>query len=286
MDPIRRTILATGAAATAVAAAPRVFAQQTGQDAAAVSFYEKGAVRIHFEEAGSGFPLLLIAGGGLNSTISGLTRSSPFNPIEEFKGEYRCIAADLRNANGGESSGPLEIDRPWDAYTDDHLGLMDHLGIDRFMVHGFCIGGPFIWNLLKRAPHRVVAAVLAQPSGSRPEMRDLFYDTNIKGWGPELVKRRPEITMETVDKFLTKMYRTNADFVFTVTRDFVRKCQTPVLILPDDIPQHPYAVAMESAMLAPHAEVSMFPWKEPKERIPLAVRQIRSFLRAHRPVSA
>ena len=61
--------LVSGAAATAVAAAPRVFAQQTGQDAAAVSFYEKGAVRIHFEEAGSGFPLLLIAGGGLNSTI-------------------------------------------------------------------------------------------------------------------------------------------------------------------------------------------------------------------------
>jgi len=112
MDPIRRTILATGAAATAVAAAPWVFAQQTGQDAAAVSFYEKGAVRIHFEEAGSGFPLLLIAGGGLNSTISGLTRSSPFNPIEDFKGEYRCIASDLRNASGGHSSGPLEIDRP------------------------------------------------------------------------------------------------------------------------------------------------------------------------------
>ena len=101
-------------------------------------------------------------------------------------------------------------------------------------------------------------------------MRDLFYDNNMKGWGPELVKRRPEITMEMVDKFLTRMYRTNADFVFTVTRDFVRTCQTPVLILPDDIPAHPYAVAMEAAMLAPKAEVSMFPWKEPKERIPLA----------------
>ena len=285
MDPIRRTILATGAAATAVAAAPRVFAQQTGQDATAVSFYEKGAVRIHFEEAGSGFPLLLIAGGGLNSTISGLTRSSPFNPVEEFKGEYRCIASDLRNPNGGQSSGPLEIDRPWDSYTDDHLGVMDHLGINKFMVMGFCIGGPFIWNLLERAPDRIVAAVLAQPSGSRPEMRDLFYETNSKGWGPELIKRRPEITMDMVDRFLTRMYRTNPDFVFTVTRDFVRKCQTPVLILPDDIPAHPYAVAMEAAMLAPKAEVSMFPWKEPKERIPLAVRQIRSFLRAHRPAS-
>jgi pimeloyl-ACP methyl ester carboxylesterase len=286
MDPIRRTILATGAAATAVAAAPRVFAQQTGQDATAVSFYEKGAVRIHFEEAGSGFPLLLIAGGGLNSTISGLTRGSPFNPIEEFKGEYRCIASDLRNASGGHSSGPLEIDRPWDAYTDDHLGLMDHLGIDKFMVMGFCIGGPFIWNLLRRAPDRIIAAVLAQPSGSRPEMRDLFYEGNMKTWGPALTARRPDLTMETVEKFLTKMYRTNPDFVFTVTREFVRNCRTPVLILPDDIPAHPYAVAMEAAMLAPKAEVSMFPWKEPKERIPLAVRQIRSFLRAHRSASA
>jgi pimeloyl-ACP methyl ester carboxylesterase len=285
MDTIRRNLLATGAAATAVAAAPRVFAQ-TGQGGVAMSFYEKGAVRIRYEEHGSGFPLLIIAGGGLNSTIANLTGNSPFNPIEEFKGEYRCVAADLRNANGGQSSGPLETDRPWDAYTDDHIGLMDHLGIDKFMVHGFCIGGPFIWNLIKRAPNRVVAAVLAQPSGSRPEMRDLFYDNNMKGWGPELVKRRPEIAMETVDKFVTRMYRTNPDFVFTVTRDFVKNCQTPVLILPDDIPAHPYAVAMEAAMLAPKAEVSMFPWKEPKERISLAVRQIRSFLRAHQPASA
>jgi pimeloyl-ACP methyl ester carboxylesterase len=281
MDPIRRNILATGAAATAMAAAPRVFAQQAGQGGA---FYEKGPVRIHYQETGSGFPLLLIAGGGLNSTIAGLR--NPFDSVEEFKGEYRCIAADLRNAKDGQSSGPLEIDRPWDSHTDDQLGVLDHLGINKFVVMGFCIGGPFIWNLLKRAPDRVVAAVLAQPSGFRPELPNLSYEGNMTGWGPELVKRRPEITMDTVNKFLTKMYHTNPDFVYTVTRDFVRNCQTPVLILPDDIPAHPYAVAMEAAMLAPKAEVSMYPWKEPKERIPLAVRQIRSFLRAHRPASA
>ena len=114
-------------------------------------------------------------------------------------------------------------------------------------------------------------------------MPDLFYDNNMRGWGPELVNRRPEITMDMVDRFLTTMYRTNADFVFTATRDFVRELQTPILILPDDVPAHPYAVAMEAAMLAPQSEVSMFPWKQPTERIPLAVRQIRSFLRAHRP---
>src|SRR6202049_4538710 len=99
MDPIRRNILATGATATAMATASRLFAQQTGQGGAVMPFYEKGAVRIHFEEAGSGFPLLLIAGGGLNSTISGLTRGGPFNPIEEFKGGQRCIASALRNDN-------------------------------------------------------------------------------------------------------------------------------------------------------------------------------------------
>ncbi len=248
-------------------------------------FYERGNVHVHYEEAGTGFPLLLIPGGGLNSRIASFAASSSFNPIEEFKNEYRCITADLRNAEGGDSSGPLEIDRPWDSYTDDHLGLMDHLGIDKFMVMGFCIGGPFAWNLLRRAPDRIVAAVLAQPSGFRPEMPDLFYENNMKGWGPALVARRPDITMAMVDAFLTRMYR-NRDFVFTVTRDFVRACQTPILVLPDDVPAHPYAVAMESAMLAPNSEVSIFPWKEPKERIPLAVRQIRSFLRAHRPVTA
>lgn len=247
-------------------------------------FYERGKVRIHYEESGSGYPLLLIPGGGLNSTIAHL--KSPFDAIGEFKGEYRCIASDLRNANGGESSGPLEVDRPWDAYTDDHLGLMDHLGIKEFLVMGFCIGGPFIWNLLKRSPGRVVAAVLAQPSGFRPEIPEHFYNNNIKGWAPALCERRPDVTMATADAFLKKMYGSSPDFVFTVTRDFVRACETPVLILPDDVPSHPYAVAMEAAMLAPNAEVSMFPWKEPKERIALAVRQIRSFLRAHLAAAA
>src|SRR5689334_10822686 len=211
MGSTRRTILAAGAAALATAEVPRVFAQQTGKGGTAMRFYDKGPVRIHYEQHGSGFPLLLIAGGGLNSTISGLTSGSPFNPIEEFKGEYRLIASDLRNAVEGQSTGPLEIDRPWDSFADDQLGLMDHLGIQKFMVLGFCIGGPFIWNLLRRAPDRIVAAVLAQPSGSRPEMRDLFYENNMKGWGPDFVKRRPEIKMEMVDRFLTRMYRTNPD---------------------------------------------------------------------------
>jgi pimeloyl-ACP methyl ester carboxylesterase len=278
VDLFRRKLLKGGAAATAMAAATSALGQ--ARQGGAGSFYEKGPVRIHYQSVGSGFPLLLISGGGLNSTIAGLT--NPFNSIEEFKGEYRCIAADLRNANPGQSSGPLDADRPWDSHADDQLGVLDHLGVNKFMVMGFCIGGPFIWNLLKRAPNRVVAAVLAQPVGFRPEMPNVLYDGSKTGWAPDFLKRRPDVTADTVEKYLTRMFRTDADFVFTVSRDFVRSCQTPVLILPDDVPAHPLAVAMECAMSAPKAEVSMYPWKQPPERIPLAVRHIRSFLRAHR----
>jgi pimeloyl-ACP methyl ester carboxylesterase len=141
MDSTRRTILAAGAvaAAAATAAVPRVFAQQSGNGGTG-KFYDKGSVRIYYEDAGSGFPLLLLPGGGLNSTVASLKGGNPFPAIDEFKGEFRCITADLRNAPSGQSTGPVEVDRPWESYADDHLGLMDHLGIDKFMAMGFCIG--------------------------------------------------------------------------------------------------------------------------------------------------
>src|SRR5579863_8215098 len=112
MGSTRRTLLAAGAAAAATAAAPRIFAQQPGK-ARPGKFYDRGSVHIYYEESGSGFPLLLLPGGGLNATISFFTANSPFNAIEEFKGQYRCIAADLRNAPSGQSTGPVEVDRPW-----------------------------------------------------------------------------------------------------------------------------------------------------------------------------
>jgi hypothetical protein len=118
-------------------------------------------------------------------------------------------------------------------------------------------------------------------------MPGLSYTNNMKGWGPELCERRPDITMASVDKFLTNMYTgERADFVYTVSRDFVRNCRTPILVLPDDVPPHPYAVAMECVHLAPNAQVSLYPWKDTPDKIPLAVRHIRTFLRANRPAAA
>lgn len=286
MPPNRRTILTTGAAVTAMAAAPGTFAQQVRQGGNPVAFYQKGDVRIAYEDSGGrGFPLLIISGGGLNSTIEWTRKSAPFNAFDDFRDEYRCIITDLRNAHGGQSTGPLEVDRPWDSYIDDLLGLMDHLGIKRFLALGYCIGGPYIWGLVKRAPDRVVAAVPAQPVGWNKAHPTFMRDLSLKSWAPELVKRNPAVTPEMIGRFLDRMFP-SPDFLFTVDREFVRSCRTPMLVLLDDTPGHPYDIAWETVMLAPNSEVAHYPWKEPGTMIPIAVRQVRSFLRAHRPMQA
>lgn len=246
-------------------------------------FYERGSVRIYYEDVGSGFPLMIIPGGGLNSSIASLDTSVPFNPLERYKNDFRCISADLRNADLGQSSGPLEIDRPWDAYSDDQLGLMDHLGIREFLVMGFCIGGPMIHNLLKLAKDRVVAAAMMQPSGFSPEYPNIFYENNTERWAPQLCEKRSEVTMAQVHDFLTNMYTDRADFVFTVSRDFVRSLQTPLLIAPDNVPAHPYEAAMEVAEIAPNSETTIFPWKDSQENIDRVVDHARRFLKLHEP---
>jgi pimeloyl-ACP methyl ester carboxylesterase len=251
-----------------------------------VPFYESGDVRIRYEETGSGFPLLLIPGGGLNSALKNWSTMGPFNGMEEFKNDFRCIAMDQRNANPGESTGPVQVEDPWGAFADDQLGLMSHLGASRFLVLGCCIGGPFVLKLIERAPDRVMAGVLCQPVGHRPENPNVMYDSSKNNWAPEFLKRRPDVSMETIEAYLHNLYRNPPDFVYSVSRDFVRSCQTPMLIMPDDVPAHPYAVAMETAELAPNAEVTPYPWKDPKELIPPTVERVRSFLKAHEPVAA
>jgi len=287
MDQNRRNVLATGAAATAVAAASKVFAQQPGQGGATTSFsfYEKGNVRIRYQEVGSGFPLLVTPGGGLNSRISNW-QTAVINAMAEFKNDFRCITMDQRNATGGESTGPIPVDNPWDAFADDQLGLMDHLGIRQFVFFGNCIGGSFALKLMERAPERVVAAVLSQPIGHRPENPDVMYNSGRDGWAKEFLTRQPDVTMATIEKYLHSLYRVRPDFVYSVSRDFARSVQTPMLVLPDDTPAHAYQTAVDVASLAPNAEVSVYPWKEPAELKARTINRVRAFLKRHQPSTA
>jgi hypothetical protein len=285
IDSSRRTILTTGAAAATTAAASRVFAQ--AQQPAApqalpagtkVGFYEKDNVRIRYAEIGSGFPLLATPGGGLNSCIAVWARAV-INIPEEFKNDFRVITMDQRNATGGESSGPVAVDDPWGAFADDQLGVMDHLGIGKFFFFGNCIGGPFAMKLMERAPQRVVAAILSQPVGHNPAKPDYMYDTGKDVWAKELRERKPDVSMETIEKYLHNLYRVRPDFVYSVSRDFAKSCQTPMLVLPDDIVAHPLVASVDIASLCPNAEITVFPWKEPADLKARTINRARTFLK-------
>ena len=163
---------------------------------------------------------------------------------------------------------------------------MDHLGIRQFLFFGNCIGGSFALKLMERAPDRIVAAVLSQPIGHRPDNPDVMYNLSRDVWAKDFRERRPDVSMDTIEKYLHNLYRARPDFVYSVSREFVRNCQTPMLVLPDDTPAHAYQTAVDVASLAPNADISVYPWKDPPELKARTIKRVRNFLKAHQPATA
>lgn len=235
--------------------------------------FERDDVRLYYEEHGSGFPVLLIAPGGMRSSVP-YWKNAPWNPIEQLSPHYRVIAMDQRNA--GQSTAPVRATDGWHVYTQDQLALLDHLGIDRFHVAGMCIGGAFCLGLAEAAPSRVASAVLMQPIGLR-DNREAFLAL-FDSWADELETTRDDVAGAR-DAFKQAMY--GGDFVFTVSRDFVSRCQTPLLVLRGNDRYHPEETSREIARLAPDATLVEH-WKEPAH-IAAAKDAMERFLAAHTP---
>ncbi|APW39851.1 alpha/beta hydrolase [Rhodoferax koreense] len=215
--------------------------------------------RIHYEVYGpaNGFPLLLLAPGGLRShvglwrhTHEGLPRPWP-DPTTVFAQDYRVIAIDQRNA--GRSTADIGPDDGWHTYAADHLGVLDHLGIDRFHVLGACIGTSFALKLIELAPERVASAVLQQPIGLTAANAPLRLES-FEVWARGLRQRQPGLSEARLQALFHHLFG-QSDFVYCVSRDFVRRTGTPLLVLPGDDVHHPVEIAEEIAALAPHAEV-------------------------------
>jgi hypothetical protein len=98
-------------------------------------------------------------------------------------------------------------------------------------------------------------------------------------WGAELLGQRSDLDPLRVEEFGQSMF--GGDFVFSVSRDAVRACQSPLLVLAGDDNFHPTAVAEEITQLAPRAEL-VLTWKTP-DVIRETVERVRSFLRKNTP---
>jgi pimeloyl-ACP methyl ester carboxylesterase len=234
--------------------------------------FTDGQVSLHYDIEGDGFPVLLIAPGGMRSANE-LWNGMPWNPRTALVGEYRLIGMDQRNA--GRSTGPVSGDDGWATYTGDQLALLDHLGIERCHVIGMCIGGPYLMALLARAPQRFAAAVALQPVGiddNRPAMYEMFDQ-----WVESVGDAHPEMSQHDWESFRGNMW--DGEFVPTVSPEQAAACTTPILIAMGNDLYHPQSTSRRLAELVPNAEL-VEEWKQGE---PLAAIDgtIKRFLAVH-----
>jgi pimeloyl-ACP methyl ester carboxylesterase len=240
-----------------------------------VPVFQRDDINIYYEAHGSGFPLLLIAPGGMRSAVP-FWENTPWNPIEQLKDRYRVIAMDQRNA--GQSTAPVRAADGWHSYTEDQLALMDHLGIERFHVAGMCIGGPYALGLIEAAPARVASAVLFQPIG-REDNRQAFYDM-FDSWAEELKPARSETSEAAWATFRENMYGGDK-VLFNVDEAFLETVTTPLLVLCGRDLYHPESTSRLIAELA--ADVTFVEhWKEP-DQLAAAQAAVADFLAANTP---
>jgi pimeloyl-ACP methyl ester carboxylesterase len=245
--------------------------------------FSRPDVEIYYEVHGAGYPLLIFAPGGLRSQLA-FWRESPanpgvapawMNPMVALAPHFTVVAMDQRNA--GRSRAKIAAADGWHTFAGDHLALMDHLGHRRFHVMGGCIGGTFCLTLCQMAPERITAAVLQNPIGMHENRAT--WDASIDGFAKTMRERDPAISGETLASFGRNLF--GGDFVFSVSRDFVAECRTPLLLQPGSDTPHPAATSAEIARLAPDIEVQQ-DWRGP-EHLQASIQRVTDFLQRHTP---
>ena len=238
---------------------------------------EHHGASIYYEVHGEGFPILTFAPAGLLSKISVWSgASAPMNPVTEWAPSYKVIVMDQRNS-GGKSHAPITAKDGWHSFCEDHIALLDHLKVDKCHLYGQCIGGSFIFSMLKTQPQRVQSAVIAQAIGRVGPMkpgRTARFDEWAKG-----LKDHPEATEPVLDAFFHNLY--DAGFVYSADRDFVKSVKTPCMVLYGNDDAHPYPISDELAKLLPNNE-AIVEWKA-GAALEEARRRVKAFLKKHTP---
>jgi len=237
---------------------------------------------LYYEVHGEGFPVLLFAPGFLSSRIERWSTNPAkpgvpqdwLDPVPALSDRFQLIALDVRNA--GRSRAKLKATDDWETYTDDFLALVDHLGATRFHAFGACIGVSFALSVAKRRPKAVVSLVLQNPIGLSDVNRSAL-DGEFDKWADE-VRGWPNIDPALLPGFHDRMF--GGDFIFSVTREFVRGCAIPMLLMPGNDMVHA-ANCSDGLAEAPHVEV-LSPWKGLDLR-DMAMQRVREFLIRHTP---
>jgi pimeloyl-ACP methyl ester carboxylesterase len=239
-----------------------------------VATLERGPVSLHYETAGAGPPVLLLAPGGLRASRIDTWQHAPWNPIEALSDRYHVVAMDQRNT--GTSFAPIAAADGWPSYAADQLAVMDHLGLERFSVLGMCIGGAFIMELLAEVPDRIEAAVALQPiglDGNHAEFRAMFDQ-----WRDSIGGDHPEATDADWEGSWTNLFGSD-NLLWSVPDTFLPTIETPMLVLQGDDVYHPRRASQQLAAAAPRATL-IERWKEAADQ-PSARAAVDAFLATH-----
>ena len=139
-----------------------------------------GGRRTHFVRRGSGPPALLIHGFNLDLT-------SWLANVDALARHFTVIAVDLWGF-GYSTREPLDWGFP--LYSEQVLGLMDHLAIPRAHLVGHSMGGGVAIAAAVDDPDRVDRLALVAPVGGprTSSLRERFFRLP---WLPELLLRLP-----------------------------------------------------------------------------------------------
>jgi pimeloyl-ACP methyl ester carboxylesterase len=129
-----------------------------------MSHADVNGVSLHYEEHGSGEPLVLLHGGIGNGAMFGAL-------MPALSASRRVITVDLQG-----HGGTADVDRPLrpETMADDVAALIEHLGLPRADVMGYSLGGLVALRAAIQHPQRVRRLVLVsvgfRRDGSHPEV--------------------------------------------------------------------------------------------------------------------
>jgi 4,5:9,10-diseco-3-hydroxy-5,9,17-trioxoandrosta-1(10),2-diene-4-oate hydrolase len=156
-----------------------------------------GGVKIHYERAGTGRPLLLLHG------LVGSAKNWRQN-ISFLASDSQVYAVDLFNM--GESERVPGLDAGLEATADRVVGCMDALGLDEADVAGHSHGGAVAMMLAARHAHRVRRLILFAPANPFCDLGNQlirFYQTRFGVWLARQIPFFPRMLKSTA---LSRMY--------------------------------------------------------------------------------
>jgi pimeloyl-ACP methyl ester carboxylesterase len=196
----------------------------------------------HWEEAGSGEPLVMIHGSD--------TSSKTLVPhLPELSKTFRVVIPDLRGFGASERHPNLHPK----AWIEDIVALAQHLGLDRFHLYGVSLGSRIVLRIAIEHPELLRSLIVQQPIiANTPEGNAVL---NARYVDPDDIPQETKELHQDLhgDDWRTVLrnyfaIRNSEDFqrYFTL-HDEVKQITTPTLIMRHDVhePVHPMAQAFE-----------------------------------------